>query len=303
MIRIAAALTLFLASALTFAAEPAEPPPAPSFARVDYSRPDDYRVIAPSVGDVERIRKLAAPLKGATDEATLRAVGKWIHANLREENAAAYRWRTFEQVVDSGVYGGCADYAIVYASLARAAGVPCVFVKTMDADWIHEFVTTGTCQSWRGHVFLEVFIDGKWKLLEPTGVRLFDDYDTSARILPGNRWAYDKGGDPREIVLSVDWERWRVQTAAHFKDFDLRQLPVSGQGRSLDAVYVAADSPVWQAVTERLRKAGHRSIFSFNTDFERQLAHARGNGYGWRSGDSSSVSDSTSSFTASASRP
>jgi hypothetical protein len=27
------------------------------------------------------------------------------------------------------------------------------------------------------------------------------------RILPGGRYAYDKGGDPRAMILSTDWER------------------------------------------------------------------------------------------------
>ena len=55
--------------------------------------------------------------------------------------------------------------------------------------------------------FLEVFLGGKWQLLNASNLQLYDDYLPSTRILPGNRYAYDKGADPRELVLSPDWER------------------------------------------------------------------------------------------------
>jgi hypothetical protein len=192
---------------------------------------------------------------------------------------AAYEYRDFGQACDGKTYGGCADYAVVFTALSRACGIPTVFVKTMDADWIREFRATGTCKSWRGHVFLEVFVGGRWRLLEPGSLVLYDDYDPATRrVLPGERWAYDKGADPKEIVLSPDWERWKLQTAAHFKDFDLRQLPagVGDRGRRLvDPVYVAADSPVWQLITERLSKA-QLPVVSFNTNWDEQLASAKG---------------------------
>ncbi len=161
------------------------------------------------------------------------------------------------------------------AALARACGIPAVFVKTMDADWIREFRATGTCASWRGHVFLEVHLDGRWQLLDAQALRLYDDYAPAMRMLPGNRYAYDKGADPRQLVLSLDWERWKRQTAAYFGKFDLAQLPV-GEGRALDAVYVAANSPVYQAVTRRLQALGRRNVSSFNTEFERFLRQAQG---------------------------
>ena len=260
-------------------ADEAPPPPKPAFDRVRYDRPDDYLVLNPSLGDAGRIRAVAATLKRDKPERTLAAIHRWIAANLKYDANAAYEYRDFGQACDGKTYGGCADYAVVFTALARANGIPTVFVKTMDADWIRQFRAAGTCTSWRGHVFLEVFVDGKWRLLEPGNLVLYDDYDPATRrILPGERWAYDKGADPKEIVLSPDWERWKTQTAAHFKDFDLHQLPpgVGDRGREVsDRVYVAADSPVYQLVGERLQKAG-RPVMTFNTDWDAQLAKAKG---------------------------
>ena len=273
---LAAAVVLF---AWTNLVRAEDAPPAPSFDRVKYDRPDDYLVLNPSLGDAEHIRTIAAPLKREKPEKSLAAIHKWVNSELKYDANAAYEFRNFDQACAAKLYGGCADYAIVFTALSRACGIPTVFVKTMDADWIRDFRASGKSSSWRGHVFLEVYIDGKWKLLEPGGLTMYDDYDPATRrLLPGDRWAYDKGADPKEIVLSPDWERWKIQTAAHFKDFDLTQLPpgVGDRGRNLaDRVYVAADSPVWQMIDKHLRGAGHK-VRSFNTNWDAELQAAKG---------------------------
>lgn len=250
------------------------PCPEPRFDRIDHARPQDYLTLHESLGDPSHIRTIAADLKGDTPKRTLTAIGRWINAHLTCDNRAAYSWRDFDQVVGSRVYGGCADHALVFGALTRACGIPTVWVKTMDADWIREFRGKGSCTSWRGHVFLEVYLDHRWRLLDASGMRVYDDYDPATRIFPGGRFAYDKGGDPREMILSTDWERWKRQTAAYFATFDLAQLPV-GEGHPLGAVYVAADSPVWQAVTKRMQALGLHT-YSFNTDFDRFLTLAKG---------------------------
>ena len=230
------ALVAFLVCTMISTALAEEAPPAPSFDRVRYDRPDHSLELNPSLGSAERIRAAAAPLKRTTPEKTLAAIHKWVNAELKYDANAAYVYRDFDQACDAKLYGGCADYAVVFTALSRACGIPTVFVKTMDADWIREFRAGGKPSSWRGHVFLEVFVDGKWKLLEPGEPRIYEDYDPKTRrLLPGERWAYDKGADPKEIVLSLDWERWKIQTAAHFKDFDLAQLPpgVGDRGRAI----------------------------------------------------------------------
>lgn len=253
---------------------PGEAIPEPRFDRINYERPQDYLELPRSLGTPERIRALAASLKADSPARTLLAIGRWMNSNLACDNRAAYAWRDFDRVLDTKVYGGCADQALVFGALARACGIPTGWVKTMDADWIREFRSEGTCTSWRGHVFLEVYLDGRWQLLDASGMRLYGDYDPAMRILPGGRYAYDKGGDPKAMLLSTDWERWKRQTAGYFADFDLSQLPV-GEGRPLGAVYVVANSPIWQAIDRRARALGHPS-YSFNTDFKRCLAMARG---------------------------
>src|SRR5262249_22737736 len=143
-----------------------------------------------------------------------------------------YKWRNVDDLLRDGNYGGCADHSVIFGALSRAVGIPTVWVKTLDVDWIREFRHNRTEGHWNGHVFLEVFVQGRWMLVDHVTMKLYPDYQTSSRILPGNRYAYDKGGDPYELVLSSRWELWKEQTRGYFSNFDLAALPV-GEGVSL----------------------------------------------------------------------
>jgi hypothetical protein len=262
--------------------EPDAPLPQPSFDRIDYAHPDKYLALPKTLGDAGRIRKAAATLPGKTPEEKLVSISRWVEKNLRYDPQCSYEWRDFDGVVDLGKYGGCADHAVVFGALARACGIPCVWVKTMDADWIREFqANRGKCSSWRGHVYLEVYLRGRWALLDASRLVLYEDYRPGERLLPGNRYAYDKGGDPYELVLSSRWELWKKVTGAYFLDFDLAKLPLATQpGRQLgdqDGVFIAADNPVYKWLAKRCTDLGYRVRMSFNADYGRILPRSRGN--------------------------
>jgi hypothetical protein len=225
---------------------------------------------------------VAAALPGKTPEDKLLAVWRWVEANLSYDAKCAYEWRDFDGILDLGKYGGCADHAVVFGALARACGIPCVWVKTMDVDWIREFqANRGACSSWRGHVFLEVHLGGRWVLLDASQLILYEDYRPGERVLPGNRYAYDKGGDPHALALSTRWELWKRVTAAYFRDFDLAKLPLVTQvGRHLadrDGVFIAADNPVYKWLSKRCTDLGYRVRMSFNGEYGRLLPRSRGN--------------------------
>jgi|GEM_PF-1424962 len=256
--------------------------PAPKFERVRYEEPAKYTTILPTMGTKALIEKWAAEIPAGSFEQQLAGVRRWIDTHLRYEASAAYTWRPFDKMLADGTYGGCADHALAFGCLTRALGIPTVWVKTMDADWIRELRTLGESEitSWRGHVFLEVFASKRWLLLDATEGVLHEDYDVRSRVLPGQRFAYDKGGDPYELVLSTRWEEWKQQTRAHFKAFDLAQLPVA-PGRAIrddpvNTAYLAADNPGWTLLEARFKQLGWTVGSSGNVGFERWLPLARG---------------------------
>jgi transglutaminase-like putative cysteine protease len=231
-------LPIFLCASIIQAAEPETPGkggdevPVPSFDRIDYSNPKAYLFLNDNMGSRDLIMKAAETIEGSTPEKKLLAIHRWIESRFTYKADDFSEWRTFDQMLINGSYGGCANYSVIFGSMARACGIPTVWVKTLDADWIRGFRTQGTEGSWNGHVFLEIFIHDRWMLLDDTQLVLYEDYDPKTRILPGNRYAYDKGGDPYELVLSARWELWKKQVRANFSDFDLTKLPV-GNGTDL----------------------------------------------------------------------
>jgi len=250
----------------------------PDVESIDYSNPQKYLVIADSLGDQKAIIEQATKLKGNSEVKTINNVLTWMEQNLKYDDKIAYKWRNYDVVVQSKIYGGCADYGIVCGVLLKGAGIPVVWVKTMDVSWIWGFKKGRPFTSWSGHVFLEVFVNGKWSLLDPGGKKLYQDYSPKMRILPGQRFAYDKGNDPKAMIMSLQWEEWKEQTAAYFKELDESLLPVDEKGfRPLVAwAYIIGNSPYYQVMSQMTAEAGLSVAKSFNTAYDTYLPEAEG---------------------------
>ncbi|NUN52124.1 MAG: transglutaminase family protein [Planctomycetaceae bacterium] len=255
--------------------------PTPKFDRVDYAHPEKYLDLPTKIGKKETLEGIVEKVKAKSPRETLAAIGTWISSNLKNDGKLGYEFRTVDRILADGAFGGCQDHSEIFGYLARACGIPTVWVKTMDCDWIRMFrKTRDENRTWSGHVFLEVHLDGKWVLLDATQGVLYDEYDTRQRILPGDRYAYDKGGDYFDLVMSDRWEEWKKQTGAYFRDFDLSLLPV-GEGTPLPRpgeVVVAGNNPEWQWVTDRARALGLRAGSGGNGGFAEWIPRAR---LGW----------------------
>lgn len=282
-------LLLLVASALA-APRPAaaDDVPSPRFDRVDHAKPDRLLELDAKAGEPKAIRAIAQRLRGKTPEETLRAIDRWMVATLEWDEDVFDGWRPIERMVADGTYGGCADHAMAFGTIARACGIPTVWVKTMDVAWIEAFRGgrfDENRDAWSGHVFLEVFLDGAWRLLDAQAGVLYMRYDPTSRLLPGRRFAYDKGGKPWDLVLSVRWPEWKTQTSAHFKTTDPARETADeakaeariGDPRPLNPeVLVAGNRPRWVWAQAAARSAGYRLGPSFNTGFEKALPAARG---------------------------
>lgn len=274
-------LVLLLAVAVVPAARAGdEAPPPARFDRVDYANPRTHLGLSPHVGDEGKIRALASQLAVDRPARTLGRIHQWLHRNLRYDEQAAYQWRSLDEMLKDRTYGGCADHAAVFGTLARAAGIPTIWVKTMDVDWIEDFREGRDAhEEYRGHVFLEVFLDGRWQLLDAQAMRLYPHYDpVTTRILPGNRFAYDKGDDPYALVLSCRWDLWKKQTHDYFSKLDPAELPW-GRYHDLLApwrVWIAGNAPFYRHAAEICRRRGYLVEKTFNRNWEKYLAQARG---------------------------
>jgi hypothetical protein len=251
----------------------------PSVDSVDYSNPAKYLEIKDSLGTRAQITSRAAELKGDSDLDTIQNVLNWMDRNLKYDADSAYSWRNFDDAIKEKTYGGCADQGIMCGVLLKGARIPTVWVKTMDVSWIWDFKKERKFKSWSGHVFLEVYVDGKWMLLDPGAKMIYRDYSPKTRILPGNRFAYHKGNDPKKMIMSLQWEQWKDQTRTHFQNLDESLLPVDSAGGTslLRQAFIVGNSPYYQIITHMAREHGFSVAKSFNTKYDEFLPQAKGN--------------------------
>jgi hypothetical protein len=127
-------------------------------------------------------------------------------------------------------------------------------------------------------VFLEVYLDNQWALLDAGAKLIYTDYSPKMRILPGNRFAYHKGDDPKQMIMSLQWEEWKQQTRSYFEQLDSSLLPVDMEGAEsvVPLVYIAGNDPYYKVLADMARGKGWSIRQTFNTDYDDILPHAKG---------------------------
>jgi len=119
---------------------------------------------------------------------------KWIHKNLKpnsnkEIKEKVFRKRTADQIIKDGFTTGCTDIALVFIVLTRAKKISTKYIEAIRRKWME----TGDEDSIEGHVFAEVFLNGKWYIIDPTEACLKFWYD---------RWIiYEVGLDSWDIGI------------------------------------------------------------------------------------------------------
>jgi hypothetical protein len=125
----------------------------------------------------------------------------------------------------------------------------------MRHEWIRAFRETGETGNFAGHVFLEVHVDGRWKLVDAQGMRIWDEYDPADPELPGGLHAYEKGIDHHAMVHSTRRDLFKSEALQRFAEVDVSKLrPNTASGRSLlrpiSALTLATE---WKVLGERVR--------------------------------------------------
>jgi hypothetical protein len=92
---------------------------------------------------------------------------------------------TTDQLLAERRLGGCHDWGLVYASVARELGYPVVTIDAVSITWAKQF-QSGQKGAYVGHVFVEVFVEGKWVLVDST-----------------NNWYVENGYDPTNPIIPL----------------------------------------------------------------------------------------------------
>jgi hypothetical protein len=244
---------LLLVAASAWAQVAPKPPQGRTPETIDYGKPDQYAKIPKKDGDAELIRKLAAPLKDKDPEQTFRNIHAMIARVPHVPEGWKAEYRDFGRLMKGFDHTGCASHALLFANLARACGIPAIYVNSARHEWIRNYVAKGERGSFSGHVFLEVFVGGKWKLLDAQGMRIWDAHDTADPELPGGLLAYERGWDHYAMVNSTRRDDFIKEALYRWQGFDVTKLRRNeNEGRSLlpetFAITIAGE---WKVLAKR----------------------------------------------------
>lgn len=153
---------------------------------INYARPEEYL----AQGEQTQISNpaLLDPLR--TQEQSMAHLGdiyRWLQSEFTRNSAGGGTIGvvTVDQLLAERQLGGCHDYALVYAAVVRHLGYPAVMADSYSIAWIEQFQAGEPGRQHIGHVFVEVYLAGKWVLVDPTnGWYVEDGYDPADPVIP-----------------------------------------------------------------------------------------------------------------------
>jgi len=112
------------------------------------------------------------------------------------------------------ILGGCSDFALAELALFRAMGFEARLALSANVKWIALWRENPLAIG-NGHSFIEVFLDGRWHLVDPTYFILYDGYDPKQNNLPSGEIAMARGRDFASLGIdSVDQANAMLRGAA-----------------------------------------------------------------------------------------
>jgi transglutaminase-like putative cysteine protease len=91
---------------------------------------------------------------------------------------------TVDELLEKRQLGGCHDFGLVFAAVVRELGYPAVVVESYSITWVKQYQEDKS-GSLAGHVFVEVYSNGSWILVDPTnGWYVEKDYDPTNPVIP-----------------------------------------------------------------------------------------------------------------------
>ncbi len=139
---------------------------------------------------------------------------------------------TADEIMGRARIGGCSDSALVMTTLFRASGIPSRMVVTANVDWMHRFKHDRMSLT-TGHCFIEVFLEDRWFLFDPTFRWLYSEYSE----YDPDRTDYPHG----EVLCSKGRDFWDMGIRS-IHDFDAL---LRARALSYDGEYDAPHYPRW----------------------------------------------------------
>jgi hypothetical protein len=117
--------------------------------------------------------------------------------------------RSVIDIFNSKTFSGCSDIGMMMATILREKGIPTIYVETANVDWLNKEINNlPGHEVMQGHIFLEILLDEKWYLYDPTFHVVYDNYDSSNNNYPRRYYVFAKGENANSLgVYNVKDER------------------------------------------------------------------------------------------------
>ncbi|MBQ2640192.1 MAG: transglutaminase domain-containing protein [Bacilli bacterium] len=123
--------------------------------------------------------------------------------------------RTVIDIFNSKTFSGCSDIGFMICSILREKNIPTIYVETAHIDWLKSIdLDLEDKEIMRGHIFLEIYVNNKWYLYDPTYHIVYDNYDNTNNNYPRGYYVFAKGenahflgvhtiADEKELALKL----------------------------------------------------------------------------------------------------
>lgn len=180
----------------------------------------------------EKISNIANKIQGTSDSTiVINRILYWMQNNLKRKNDNSIKFaRTASQIMNSGIYTGCSDFALLFESIAREKGIPTIHLQTARKRFVEDLqnnIQTPT----KGHHFCECCINNKWILIDPLGNKILEDYDNTDFNL-GQYYVFSKSTDVFETGIKNIKENNNLIKKLFF-EFDTRNFHHANESKEI----------------------------------------------------------------------
>ncbi|MFC1859892.1 transglutaminase family protein [Thermodesulfobacteriota bacterium] len=163
----------------------------------EWLKPGKQSAVTPVIADA------AARISGMNRRERLYKAVEYFGKNFKYDNW--YNDKAFSRTADmlfqNRLLGGCSDYALVQMTLFRALGIPARLVITANVDWMLAYQANDLL-IFKGHVFVEVFLEDRWFLVDSVYLLLFNDYNPLLPCYPRREYFFARCRDYWDIGIT-----------------------------------------------------------------------------------------------------
>lgn len=156
--------------------------------------------------DIKKFCKLIPNIIKIED---LKILDKEFYKYFKKDNSTQKFSRNVIDIFNSKTYSGCSDIGLMMASILREKNIPTIYVETAKVEWLEKALNhLPESDMMLGHIFLELFIENKWYLYDPTFHIIYDGYNKNNINYPRGYIVFNKGLNANELgVFNTKDER------------------------------------------------------------------------------------------------